>query len=136
MTSSGRNRMSESTNNSPSNFFERTTLVANMLRAVTMSAESIPCISHSMPARTSRFIRATSVQAVPHSGTAEAFACRLLLDIASAERDADKDRKWILDAFAECMLAITKPEARPKTYLPKKNPAHGGRGFISRCRQV
>ena len=51
---------------------------------------------------------------VPQSSP-EQLAYRLMLDIARNERAAVKDRKWILDTFAECLLALQNPAGRAKT---------------------
>jgi hypothetical protein len=48
-------------------------------------------------------------------GSPEQLAYRLMLDIARNERSAVKDRKWILDTFAECLLTIRNPADRAKS---------------------
>lgn len=45
--------------------------------------------------------------------TVEGVAYKLLLDIARAEKDP-KDRAWILDTYAECLLTVRHPNIRTK----------------------
>lgn len=56
---------------------------------------------------------------IPADATTEAIALALLNAVLSVERkslshgEADSaDREWLLDTYAECLLAITKPQER------------------------
>jgi hypothetical protein len=54
------------------------------------------------------------------SPSAEEVAYKLMYVVAWAEnKDLDgwgkADRKWILDTYAECLLAVKNPGARPLT---------------------
>jgi hypothetical protein len=56
-----------------------------------------------------------AVDTVVHIGenSPEQVAFKLFHEVASAEAGrAQIDRKWILDTYAECLMAVTRPDVR------------------------